>query len=289
MIIEYSIENLKASGSNNKNFDFFEFEYFAKDIEHLKKSHRHEFYSIIITISGGGGHIIDFQEYEILPNRIFLINYGQVHAWTALENVKGFVVLFTKEFYNLIFTGNDKIKSDVILQNFKPYIDVSKEVMAEWLTILKNIEVEYKKGRTDHKEIICLLLKVLMLKYLREENSYSISNNKANHKHDLIYRYKQLINQHFSDWKLPKMYAPLLNITPNYLNGLCNEIEGATATELIKKRVILEAKRLLTHTDMNVSQIAYTLGFDDKSHFGKYFKKSEKIPPDAYRQRVMEV
>ncbi len=101
----------------------FFFEYFSRDIEHLKTSHRHEFYTLILITGGRGIHSIDFQDYKLLPNRIFLINYGQVHNWKKLNAVKGYVVLFTKEFYNLIFTGNDKIKSDKVFAFDKPFID----------------------------------------------------------------------------------------------------------------------------------------------------------------------
>jgi AraC-like DNA-binding protein len=99
----------------------------------------------------------------------------------------------------------------------------------------------------------------------------------------MIDNYHTLINEYYKEWKLPKLYAQMLFITPNRLNGLCKEAVGTNATELIKDRVILEAKRLLTHTTMTVTQIAYELGFEDNSHFGKYFKSVVNETPEKFR------
>jgi len=86
---------------------------------------------------------------------------------------------------------------------------------------------------------------------------------------------------------LPSEYAPLLHITANYLNAICREILDESASFLIKKRVILEAKRLITHTTMTISEISFFLNFEDKSHFGKYFKKSVGLTPESFRNSYL--
>lgn len=83
-IVNFSIENIKAADSKNKDFDFFSFEYFARDIEHLKQSHRHEFYALILITGGRGYHKIDFEDYELLPDRIFY----KLWAGSQLEKIE---------------------------------------------------------------------------------------------------------------------------------------------------------------------------------------------------------
>ncbi len=282
-IVSFSIENIKAADSNNKDFDFFSFEYFARDIEHLKKSHRHEFYTLIFITEGEGNHTIDFDDYRLQPNRIFLINYGQVHSWKKINAVKGFVVLFTKDSYNLVFTGNDKIKSDKVFTTNTPFIDLQPSEIKDWVSLLKIIESEFLKAQLNQQEIICMLLKIMMLKFNRNQFINIKNETKSNKKSDVIDHYHDLINEYYKEWKLPKLYAQMLFITPNHLNTICNEVAGKNATVLIKRRVILEAKRLLTHTTMTVTQIAYELGFEDNSHFGKYFKSEVAETPEKFR------
>ena len=281
----YGISNVKQNDNIVKEFNFYTFEYFVKDIEHLKKSHRHEFYSFIINISGAGSHVIDFQQHELKPNRIFFINYGQVHSWKKINRVKGFVVLFTKSFYNLIFTGNEKIKSDSAVINFLPFVDVEEKDMQEWVITMKLIEREYLSEQENSQEIICLLLKTCILRYSRATIKHTYHNPKDNYKYLLFQDYKNLIQDKYKILKSPKEYASLLNITPNYLNTIAKSATGTSAGEHIKQRVILEARRLLVHTDLTVTQISYELGFKDKSHFGKYFKSAEQISPQQFRER----
>jgi len=193
------------------------------------------------------------------------------------------VVLFTKEYYNLVFTGNDKIRSDKVFTFRQPFIDLTPSEIKDWIALMKIVEVEFLKAQLNHQEIICMLLKIMMLKFSRNQFINIKNENKFDKKSHMIDNYHTLINEYYKEWKLPKLYAQMLFITPNHLNSLCKKVVGTNATELIKDRVILEAKRLLTHTTMTVTQIAYELGFEDNSHFGKYFKSVVNETPEKFR------
>jgi AraC family transcriptional activator of pobA len=78
-------------------------------------------------------------------------------------------------------------------------------------------------------------------------------------------------------------YADQLSVHVNYLNKVLKEMTGKTTTGLILERVIQEAKILLKHTDWNVSEIAYCLGFEEPAHFNNLFKKHTSLTPKAFR------
>ncbi|SEW50625.1 helix-turn-helix domain-containing protein [Chitinophaga arvensicola] len=78
-------------------------------------------------------------------------------------------------------------------------------------------------------------------------------------------------------------YATRLAVHVNHLNKVLKEITGHTTTAIISNRVIQEAKILLKQTDWNISEIAYTLGFDDLAHFSNFFKKQTSFAPLAFR------
>jgi AraC family transcriptional activator of pobA len=80
-----------------------------------------------------------------------------------------------------------------------------------------------------------------------------------------------------------KDFADQLSIHVNYLNKVLKEITGKTTTELISDRIVKESKILLKHTDWNVSEIAYSLGFEEPSHFNNLFKKHTSLSPRAFR------
>lgn len=80
-----------------------------------------------------------------------------------------------------------------------------------------------------------------------------------------------------------KDYADRLAVHVNHLNKVLKEVTGSTTTEIIGKRLMQEAKILLKQTHWSVSEIAYTLGYDDLAHFSKYFKKQTSLTPVAFR------
>jgi AraC family transcriptional activator of pobA len=80
-----------------------------------------------------------------------------------------------------------------------------------------------------------------------------------------------------------KDYADRLNVHVNHLNKVLKEVTGQTTTEIIGKRVTQEAKILLKQTDWNISEIAFTLGFDDLANFSSFFKKHTEQTPMAFR------
>jgi helix-turn-helix protein len=68
-----------------------------------------------------------------------------------------------------------------------------------------------------------------------------------------------------------------------YLNKVLKEATGSTTSELISRRLIEEARILLKQTNWSVAEIAYTLGFDEVSHFSAYFKKQTSVAPLTFR------
>jgi AraC family transcriptional regulator, transcriptional activator of pobA len=80
-----------------------------------------------------------------------------------------------------------------------------------------------------------------------------------------------------------KDYADRLAIHVNHLNKVLKENTGKTTTDMISSRVVQEAKILLKQTDWNISEIAWTLGFEEVAHFSNFFKKQATVTPLAFR------
>jgi len=80
-----------------------------------------------------------------------------------------------------------------------------------------------------------------------------------------------------------KEYADRLTVHVNHLNKVLKENTGKTTTEILSSRLVLEAKILLKQTDWNISEIAYSLGFEEVAHFSNFFKKQTSMAPQAFR------
>jgi AraC family transcriptional regulator, transcriptional activator of pobA len=79
--------------------------------------------------------------------------------------------------------------------------------------------------------------------------------------------------------------ARFLGVSRSWLNQLVRQETAKNLTEHLRGRLILESKRLLAHSDLNISEIAYQLGFEDASYFTRLFRQVEKSSPREFRER----
>lgn len=80
-----------------------------------------------------------------------------------------------------------------------------------------------------------------------------------------------------------KDFAEKLSVHVNHLNRSVKETTGKTTTDIIAQRLLSEAKSLLKHTDWNISEIGYCLGFEEAAHFNNFFKKQTAYTPGSFR------
>ena len=155
-------------------------------------------------------------------------------------------------------------------------------------TIILQIKDELNKQNLfGHREILRHFLKTFLIQAERQKRD----NNDTplittNEKHIQFLRFIEMVESNYKSRFSVSKYATLLSISTKTLTDLTNKIVFKTPSLLIHQRVILEAQRLLTHSSLNVNQIAYQLGFDDPSYFVKYFKKHTKSSPSDFRKLI---
>jgi len=96
------------------------------------------------------------------------------------------------------------------------------------------------------------------------------------------------LDKYFAENKTAAFFAEQLHITTHHLNLIIKNVTGKTVSEVIRARSILEAKRLLTFTDLSVSEIAAQLNYFDSSYFSKLFKSETKTTPIAFKNEMSE-
>lgn len=242
-----------------------------------------KWYTLIFVKSGSGIIKIDFEELITIRNKVFLIDKYKRFVWSKNGIVDGLMIQFTDSLYNQIYTGNPKIKSDQTLSGeYPPFVKIDREDEIEWNNLIDVVLNEYNSRSENSREVICLCLKILIILYRRKAN---LNDNIfiADRKRKLMDDFIRLLNCRFTELKTPREFADFLNISPNYLNTVCKEISNKTVSYFIQERIILEAKRFLTHTEWTVSEISFKLGFKDNSYFGRYFRKAVGLSPERFR------
>jgi len=285
----YSIRNLVPEPLQQTDLQAEHFaSYLEKHYEHLHRPHRHSFYHMVLFTSGKGTHTIDFDRFEVQPFQVYCMIPGQVHSWHFTTAVNGYVVNFPDHFFR------DFLFNQYYLERFPFFSGVSAESVFTLPVVLR------KKVPELFEDLIAsasgpgvspdmsrvLLLQILLL--ISSERTEHPLKSVPEQKKVLLHNLRRLIDTHYKSIRLPKEYADLLYITPNHLNALCKDLLGQTAGELIRNRVLLEAKRLLINANKSVTEIAYELNFQDNAYFTRFFKKYEGLTPDEFRKQFLK-
>lgn len=261
--------------------------YLQKHYQNLHHPHRHSFYHLVLFTKGKGTHTIDFDRFTVKPFQIYFMIPGQVHSWHFEGDVDGYIVHFNDVLFTTFlqngqyldrFTFFNGHSEDAVYQ--MPH-DEQVKVTALFESMLDEI----KENGTQNIDMIRLRLLEL---FITVDRTCTDKKRKQapQQKLLLLKNFKQLIDQQFRLLKLPKEYAEILYVTPNHLNALCQDLLGKTAGDLIRDRIILEAKRLLTNADMTIAEIAYDLNFQDNSYFARFFRKNTGTTPEEFRKNM---
>ena len=273
--------------------------YVEKHYQQLHAAHRHTFYHLVLFTRGGGTHTIDFVTYPVEPGQIYFMIPGQVHSWHFEGEVDGYIVHFNEELFTSFlddrgylerfhfFGGNS---GDGVCALSPATLGSVVALFESMLEAGRGPETEGARwsggAANDEMELDMIRIRLLELFILveRSDTRRKAGGNVPPLKLALVRAFKQLIDKRFRELKLPKEYAELLHVTPNYLNAVCHELLGKTAGDLIRDRVVLEAKRLLVNADLSITQIAYELNFADGSYFTKFFRKYAGVTPEEFRR-----
>ncbi|MCT4587601.1 MAG: AraC family transcriptional regulator [Carboxylicivirga sp.] len=276
-----SIENL----FNNQALAKFEMERLELDKDketYLVEAHRHDFYHILYVKNGRGVHSIDFKTYEVKPESIFFTSPGQVHSLELDKDVDGYVISFDSGFFML----NNSVQNLVDYPFFHsinndPVLYLS-ESNAPLQDVLDELYKEYQTDEKGRENILRALMEILLIRSSRMYTQPGIDDTPM-HMSVQLRKLEALIDQHFKKYKLLNDYADMMYVSPKHLNSISKKGLNKTVTNLIHERTLIEAKRLLLFTDNTISEIAYELGFADKSYFMRFFKRNTEMTADAYR------
>ncbi|WMJ72920.1 helix-turn-helix transcriptional regulator [Cytophagaceae bacterium ABcell3] len=247
------------------------------------KPHKHEGYNEIILISKGKGvHHVDTEMYEINPPQAYLLRNGQVHCWEFTEIPEGYVLMFKEEFL-LQYASVARLLEGFEERNL---YELRPEEHQDIRKLMDSIFEEAGNQQLFGNEILASYLNILLLKFRRFEH-YKGKENVV-FEREIARSFRQMLEENFSEIRQVKKYAEMLNVTPKKLNSICREVLGKPALEVVHGRIDLEAKRLLLHTDLSVSEISYKLNFTDTSHFVKFFKKVNEVSPGDYRHLLSQ-
>ncbi|MEZ2444890.1 helix-turn-helix domain-containing protein [Chitinophaga sp. RCC_12] len=154
-----------------------------------------------------------------------------------------------------------------------------------------SIEKEYNNNTDEHSKAIIISHLDAMLKYAQRFYNRQFIN-RAPLTGSTLTKFNALLAANFEERKTKNIGLPTvsfmaenLHVSPRYLTDVLKQETGKTALELIHLFLIGEARNLLTAGEMNISEISYSLGFENATYFSRLFKKEVGVSPNKFNKQ----
>ena len=212
----------------------------------------------------------------LLPNQI-------LEFTESSDDLEGMVVLMSERFTDRL---NIKVDFD-LMQTFQSQrvIPLNEEAL---VTMLQFCEMVKRLSQfPDHPflmETAVNLTRAFFFGagYFFHQRPETVAHSRGE---QLVDRFLKLVQMHCRKERQLDFYAQELCISSKYLAATVKTVTGKTAGDWIEDYVMLEAKAMLTNTDMTISQISDHLHFPDTSTFGKYFRRHTGLSPKDFKKQ----
>jgi len=250
-----------------------------------------DFYKISLVIGMG---TVNYAEKWIAIDRPALIFSNPLvpYSWEALSSdQEGWFCLFTEAFIQSREALND---SPLFKAGGDHIFFLSPAQVEDISSIFRKMIVELQSDYAHKYDLLRNYLNLLIHEGIKMQPAEGYSRH-ANAASRMTAMFLELLERQFPiedpadalRLRSANDYAHYLSVHTNHLNRSVKQVTGKTTTHHISSRIVREAEVLLQHTDWDIAQIAYGLGFEDPAYFNNFFKKHTRHSPGAFRQRVV--
>lgn len=231
---------------------------------------RPRFHLLSLYIQGKGEQAIDFEARACAPGTVLHVHPGQVLRYLDVARAEALLVLFRPEYLR---TGE--------ADEGASHVDLPADAYEATRAVLEALEREYvgtDAGATS-QAVMRHLLEAALLMVARE----AAPGGPAAARHELFDRFRRELERSFKRTRKAQDYAEALGYAARTLNRAVLDAAGMPVKAYVDRRVALEARRLLAHTDLPVAAIAHELGFSEPTNFVKFFRRETGVQPGAFR------
>ncbi|WP_406441093.1 AraC family transcriptional regulator [Streptomyces sp. NBC_01613] len=250
----------------------------------LERVHRIDFHVVMLFDDGPVRHMIDFAEYEASAGDVLWIRPGQVHRFSRTSEYRGTVLTMQPGFLpraTVEATG-------LYRYDLPPLLRPDGRQLTGLRSALAQLQREYEDTATLPLSLHTAVLRHSLTAFLlRLAHLAASSAEAARSRSDTTFTlFRDAVEKGFATNHSVSAYADALGYSRRTLVRAVRAATGETPKGFIDKRVVLEAKRLLAHTDMPIGRVGAAVGFPDAANFSKFFQQHTEVTPAAFRAEL---
>ncbi|MEV5845631.1 AraC family transcriptional regulator [Streptomyces sp. NPDC051985] len=250
----------------------------------LERVHRIDFHVVMLFTEGPVRHMIDFAEYEAGAGDLLWIRPGQVHRFSRTCEYRGSVLTMQPGFLpRAIVEATGLYRYDL-----PPLLRPDPPQLAALQASLANLRREYEDTETLPLSLHTSVLRHSLTAFLlRLAHLAASSAEAARRQADTTFTlFRDAVEKDFAANHSVSAYADALGYSRRTLVRAVRAATGETPKGFIDKRVVLEAKRLLAHTDLPIGRVGAAIGFPDAANFSKFFHLHTGQTPVTFRAEL---
>ncbi|GAA2384190.1 helix-turn-helix domain-containing protein [Streptomyces coeruleofuscus] len=250
----------------------------------LERVHRIDFHVVLLFGDGPVRHMVDFTEYEAAAGDLLWIRPGQVHRFSRTSEYRGTVLTMQPGFLpraTVEATG-------LYRYDLPPLLRPDAAQLAGLRNALGQLRREYEDTDTLPLSLHTAVLQHSLTAFLlRLAHLAASSAESVRQQSDSTFTlFREAVEKDFATNHSVSAYADALGYSRRTLVRAVRAATGDTPKAFIDKRVVLEAKRLLAHTDLPIGRVGAAVGFPDAANFSKFFHQHTDLTPAAFRAEL---
>ncbi len=281
--LELAVCNIGLFGDGMRHFWMDDLKGILAKYPHLERPHQQDFYTLLFVEDADGELIIDEQKIRLDSPKTIIIKPNCIYSIDINKNAKGKIICFSEDFFSLRYNNNILYQFSFLKPDASAYIRFNEAQKEKWTNLCTLMLEEFILNRKESHKVLRSFLNIVMFD-LERLCTPTVNKHGLSLKTEKVMQFERMVDELYKTHKMPSAYANKLHLSPNYLNKLCKEETGLTAGEIIRKRVTIEARRLLHYTGLTVNEIADKLNFESTSYFVTFFKKQTALTPEQFRK-----
>lgn len=243
--------------------------------------HRKTFYDFFLLKKGSAIRTKGLNSYTISAPAIFFLPAFQITEHKMMsEDAEGYYCHFDEKMIQEIFPKLLLNERFVFFQyQSNPVVQLTSKTLLIIEGLMRRLFMLYQEEEYN-KNLVAIYL-IAIFEEIKSVSIISVLKSRKSN-YEITKRYKHALTKHIYEFQNITDYANMLNVTPNYLNKCVRTALGKTAQDLLKEMLILEAKTLIKHSQLNIAEIAVKLSNQTPSNFARFFKKQTGMSPKEY-------